>query len=174
MLPLVQFTMNNQSVQNSNITPFWALHGYELALIPELTLREQVPEADKYLSDLQETWEKLRKVLLNAQAKDKDTYNQHVREPNYYKPGDLVYLDSQNLPLRLPTLKLGPKSVGPFPVAEKVGTSAYRLILPTSWRIHLVFNEALLRPFQGDPTRVRPPLELKEGGEFYKVDKVLA
>ena len=70
------------------------LHGYEPALIPELTLGEQVPEADKFLSDLREVWEKLQKVLLEAQNKDKETYDQHVWEPDNYKPGDLVYLDS--------------------------------------------------------------------------------
>src|ERR1700731_2709229 len=154
MLPLVQFAMNNHSVQSSDITPFRALHRYELAPIPELTLGEQVLEVDKFLLDLRETQEKLRKVLLDAQAKDKDMYDQHVREPDYYKPGDLVYLDSRNLPLRLPTLKLRPKSVGPFLVTDKVGACAYRLVLPATWKIHPVFNEALLRPFQGDPTRI--------------------
>ena len=104
---------------------------------------------------------------------DKDTYDQHVREHNHYKTGDLVYLDSWNLPLHLPTPKLRPKSIGLFPITEKVGTSAYCLILPSTWRIHPVFNEALLWPFWGDPTTIRPLPELKEGGEFYEVDKVL-
>src|ERR1700731_1164199 len=42
MLPLAQFAMNNRSIWNSDITPFQALHGYEPAPIPELTLGEQV------------------------------------------------------------------------------------------------------------------------------------
>src|ERR1700731_2641282 len=72
MLPLIQFALNNRSIRNSDITPFRALHRYEPAPILELTLGEQVPEADKFLSDLRETCEKLRGLLLNAQAKDKD------------------------------------------------------------------------------------------------------
>ena len=170
----MQFALNNCSIQNSDITPFHALHGYEPAPILELTLREQVLEADKFLSDLREVWEKLRKVLSNAQDKDKETYDQHVWEPNHYKSGDLVYLNSRNLPLRLPTPKLGPKSIGPFLITEKVGPSTYCLVLPSTWKIHPVFNEALLQPFQGDPTTIQPPPELREGGEFYEVDKVLA
>src|ERR1700719_4578590 len=59
MLPLVQFAMNNHSIRNSDITPFQALHGYELTPILELTLGEQVPEADKFLVNLRETREKL-------------------------------------------------------------------------------------------------------------------
>ena len=91
---------------------------------------------------------------MDAQEKDKETYDQHVQEPNHYKTRDLVYLDSQNLPLHLPILKLRLKSVGPFPVAGKVRTSAYRLVLPSTWRIHPVFNEALQRPFQGNPAMI--------------------
>src|ERR1700731_2560071 len=67
MLPLVQFVMNNQSIQSSNITPFQALHSYELAPILELTIGEQVPEADKFLSHLWGTREKLWKILLDTQ-----------------------------------------------------------------------------------------------------------
>ena len=59
MLPLVQFTLNSCSIQDSGITPFHALHGYEPAPIPELTLGEQVLEADKFLSNLQKTQESL-------------------------------------------------------------------------------------------------------------------
>src|SRR6202030_3070566 len=120
MLPLVQFALNNRSIQTLDITPFCALHGYKPALIPELTLGEQVPEADKFLSDLWETREKLQKVLLEAQDKDKDTYDQHVCEPDYYKSGDLVYLDARNLPLCLSTPKLVPKSVRQFPMVKQV------------------------------------------------------
>src|ERR1700731_1953306 len=107
MLPLVQFTLNSCSIQDSDITPFHVLHGYEPALIPELTLRERVPEADEFLSGLREVWEKLQKVLLDAQDKDKNTYDQHIQEPDYYKLGNLVYLDAWNLPLQVPTPKLG-------------------------------------------------------------------
>ena len=67
MLPLVQFVMNNQSIQSSNITPFQALHSYELAPILELSIGEQVPEADKFLSHLWGTREKLWKILLDTQ-----------------------------------------------------------------------------------------------------------
>ena len=94
MLPLVQFTLNNHSIQTLDITPFHTLHGYEPAPILELTLGEQVPEADKFFSDLWEIRKKLWKVLLEAQDKDKDTYDLHICEPDHYKSGDLVYLDA--------------------------------------------------------------------------------
>ena len=79
MLPLVQFALNNHPIWSLDITPFLALHGYEPTPIPELTLREQVPEADKFLSNLCKIQEKLQKVLVAAQDKDKETYDQHVQ-----------------------------------------------------------------------------------------------
>ena len=57
---------------------------------------------------------------------------------------------------------------------EKVSTSSYHLVLPATWRIHVVFNEAHLKPFQGERSSIRPPPELIEGGESYKVEKILA
>jgi len=45
--------------------------------------------------------------------------------------------------------KLGMRYFGPFLVLEKIGTIAYKLQLPESARIHLIFHVALLKPFQG-------------------------
>ena len=173
-LPLAQFALNSRSIRDSDITPFMALHGYEPIPIPGFPVGSNVPAADDFLTTLSATRERLREVLSRGQGTDVATFDSHSREPEVYGKDQLVYLDSRNLPLHVPSRKLGPKFVGPFPVSEKVGTSAYRLVLPSSWRIHPVFNESLLKPFRGDPATIRPPPELIEGGEEYDVEKVLA
>src|ERR1700731_4198559 len=89
------------------------------------------------------------------------------RNPTTISP-EISCINLWNLPLQLPTLKLGLKSIGPFPVAEKFRTSAYHLILPSTWKIHPVFNKTLLHPFQGDPMTIWHPPELKGGGKFYE------
>ena len=62
MLPLVQFALNNCSIWDLTVTPFLALHGYEPMPLPELILREEVPKADKFLSNLQEIWDKYSRM----------------------------------------------------------------------------------------------------------------
>src|ERR1700720_276519 len=79
----------------------------------------------------------------------KTAYDKHKNtNPREYTKGTLVWLDAKNLNTERPSPKLADKRVGPFVVIEKVGPSAYRLNLPVTWRIHPVFNEALLTPYK--------------------------
>ena len=41
-----------------------------------------------------------------------------------------------------------PRREGPFTITEVLGPVTYRLKLPTTWRIHDVFNAALLKPYK--------------------------
>ena len=51
--------------------------------------------------------------------------------------------------------KLSPRYIGPFEILEKVGTVAYRLVLPPSLSgVHEVFHVSMLRKYTPDPTHV--------------------
>jgi hypothetical protein len=63
------------------------------------------------------------------------------------KKGDEVWLEGKNLKNNYPTAKLAPKRFGPFEIEEEVGTGAYRLKLPKTWKIHPVFHVSLLTPY---------------------------
>ena len=53
------------------------------------------------------------------------------------------------------TGKLSPRFIEPFEVLERVGTVAYRLVLPSSLSsIHVVFHVSILRRYTLDPTHV--------------------
>jgi hypothetical protein len=60
--------------------------------------------------------------------------------------------------------KLSPRFVGPFEILEKVGTVAYRLVLPPNLAgVHNVFHISILRKYVLDPTHIldSKPLQIR-------------
>ena len=48
--------------------------------------------------------------------------------------------------------KLSPRFIGPFEILERIGTIAYRLVLPPSMSgVHEVFHVSMLRKYTPDP-----------------------
>ena len=90
--------------------------------------------------------------------------------------GDKVWLDGQNLKTGLPYQKFAPKCFGPFKITKVLGSVSYRLQLPETWRIHPVFHAILLSPYLETtvhgPNYMRPPPDLIEGEEQYKVEAI--
>jgi hypothetical protein len=61
--------------------------------------------------------------------------------------------------------KLAPRYIGPYKIIERIGTVAYRILLPPHLdRIHNVFHVSMLRKADLDPTRILPqiPMEVRE------------
>src|ERR1700731_595505 len=137
------------------------------------------PAATDFIEKLQKTQEKAKEALTKAIQYMQTAYNKHKNTKTHeYMKGTLVWLDSENLNIKQPNTKLADKWVGPFVVMEKVGKSAYRLNLPVSWRIHLVFNETLLTPykegsFPNQERDERPPPELIDEHKQYGVEEIL-
>jgi hypothetical protein len=50
---------------------------------------------------------------------------------------------------------LGPKFFGPFQIIERMGEVAYKLKLPKSTRLHVVFHVSMLKKFHALCRRVR-------------------
>ena len=75
--------------------------------------------------------------------------------------------------------KLQRMFVGPFPILERIGSIAYRLDLPASWKIHPVFHVSLLKDYR--KSRLHPvqqrllvlvPAKDAEP-EFFDVERIL-
>ena len=89
---------------------------------------------------------------------------------------DLVLLSTKNLKFKNYSQKLQRKFVGPFAVWEKVSPMAYKLQLPTSWRIHDVFHTSPLREWkqgQWSQDLWLEALELEDTDTLYVVEKLL-
>jgi hypothetical protein len=63
-----------------------------------------------------------------------------------FKIGEKVLLSTRNLKLPGAKKKLSVRFLGPFQICDAVGTQAYRLALPTSYKVHNMFHICLLEP----------------------------
>jgi hypothetical protein len=92
------------------------------------------------------------------------------------KKGNEVWLEGKNLKNSYPTAKLAPKRFEPFEIEEEVGTGAYRLKLPKTWKIHPVFHASLLTPYvktkEYGEQYSRPPPDLIDDEEEYEVETI--
>ena len=100
----------------------------------------------------------------------------HRNTPQYHK-GNLVWLEGHNLHTNQPTAKLTAQRHGTFSVEQVLSPVTYKLSLPSTWNIHLVFHTDLLTlywetPFHGEYYQ-RPPAELVQGQEEYEVEVIL-
>ena len=95
-----------------------------------------------------------------------------------FEIGDKVLLNSKNLNLNIPSRKLGYQHLGPFTIIEKIGEVSYKLELPRTMRIHPVFHESLLKPYNKDdnPNReqfAHPDPEVIDGEPEYEVEEII-
>jgi len=163
-LPLAEFTYNDHRNKTTGFSPFFLTTGTRpwKGFEPRVNISTNCEAAEKFAKAMTTYWEKAKEGLRHAQELMKDAYNRTKRAPVKYEPGDKVLLDARNLNLCRPSAKLAEKHLRPFEIMEKFGASAYKLKLPASWKIHLVFNELLLRPhvgpkFPGQNVHDRPP-----------------
>ena len=89
-----------------------------------------------------------------------------------------MWVTSENLKSTRPTQKLDDKWRGPFEIVSKKGESSYELKLPSSWKVHPVFNEARLKPyiplaFESQKKDPPPPPDLIGDELEYEVEEVL-
>lgn len=117
------------------------------------------------------------KKSLEKSAENMKKFADRKRGPTTeYTVGQLVMLDSRNLSTTRPSHKLSDKWEGPFEVLEKIGTHAYKLKLPDTWKHSNTFHVDKLKPYHQDPlhpNHTRPPPDLVNKEEEYEVEKIL-
>ena len=89
----------------------------------------------------------------------------------------MVWLDTKNIQIKQPSVKLGPKQLGPYKVIEWIRDLDYWLKLPSALKVHNVFHiDQLFLYISNEQNGLRlPPPELVEvdSKEEYEVKEVL-
>ena len=178
LLPLAEFSYNNSKHSATTLSPFFANYGFH----PRMTLLPPAPDsptpaADSYVRQLREAQDILQRELQKSRKAMEVSANRRRRPAPPLVIGQKVWLLRRHISTARPSSKLDVRRLGPFPIIGQVGSSAYRLGLPSSIRIHPVFHVSLLEPhvantFPGRVVDIPPPIQV-DGVPEFEVQAVL-
>ncbi len=119
-------------------------------------------------NELQQIREKARDSLVGAQRVIEEQAYKHWTPQPAFGWGDFAYLLLYQLNTNCPCRKLSEKFIGSVVVLKRIGTKAYKLVLPVSMKVHLVFpvefpKPASCGPLPSKPQFPRPPPLIVKG-----------
>ena len=179
-LALAEFSYNNSMHAATKTTPFFINHGFHPWTGEDSRKEVKNESAAQFATRMKQVHEDAAAALRMANEQAKRQYDKHTRPAVEYEPGSQVYVEATNIKSKRPSKKLDDKRFGPFEVLEKVGESAYRLKLPTSWKgKRPIFNEQYLSPYHPPKYRRQqrppppPPVELEDGEQAWDVQEII-
>jgi hypothetical protein len=184
-LPSAQAAFNRRHVLQINTSPFRALHGYDPREPLDISIdAPPAPDCDLPSRLLQMASERqaLHDTLLLAQDDTASVLNQTMSTTTL-QPGDQVLVRTTILrdptQSNRPAPKLRQPWTGPFTIQQRVGSSAYQLTLPPTWKAHPVINISHLKRYTPPTTSTTPAASASTTStppnpdEEYEVDAIL-
>ena len=130
---------------------------------------------DKRLQLLRSIQKDVEAALHLSKRRMQTQAHQH-HTPYKFKVREKVWLQAKQIKIHQPSLKLGPKQLGPFTVTKVLSDVDYQLALPPALKVHDVFHVDCLSPYKGNEVNgLEPPPPdpiTIEGEEEYEVDHI--
>ena len=181
LLPTIQFAANSSPNRSTGYTPFFLNFGQHPTTPLQLldsTISTKTETVNTFLNRLRTQFQKARDNMRIAADRMKTSADRHRRDV-VFPTGIQVLLSTRHLKPR-GAAKLQRRFTGPFRILERIGNSAYRLDLPTHWRIHPVFHVSLLKPWNAsdfhqsaDQLEELVPEDEEMDPEVFDVEKIL-
>ncbi|CAJ0968812.1 unnamed protein product [Ranitomeya imitator] len=133
------------------------------------------PGVDSVVDRLQQIWTHVVDNLTLSQERAQRFANRRRCVGPRLRVGDLVWLSSHHVPMKVSSPKFKPRFIGPYKISEIINPVSFRLALPASFAIHNVFHRSLLRRYVVPVVpSVDPPAPVLVEGELeYEVEKIL-
>jgi len=115
--------------------------------------------------------------MSEAQIRQKEYYDRHRKPDPNLKSGDMVWFLTRNIRTTRPCKKLDYKKIGPFKILAKIGSSAYKLDIPDTMKIHNTIHISLLEPYENNKLPLQrqepPPPIIIEGEPEYELEEIV-
>jgi hypothetical protein len=187
-LSLVEFAYNSAEQASIGMSPFYCDLGRQPTTADILTTPQgfedqtNVDATATFLGRMNEILQTARSKMTEAQERQAK-YANRCRRDETFRIGDEVWLSAGNINADInkqrPTKKLSSRFLGPFRIGAVISTTAYRLDLPDSLKIHPVFHVSQLKRYTPSPgefqreQQSRPAPEIVDDAEEFEVEYIL-
>src|SRR5258706_8996936 len=116
LLPLAEFAYNNATNEMTGVSPFFTNKGYHPSFTTEPNEQVSSPEAQCFISDLDDLHTELKQSITRAQERYQKYADEHRSPAPPLKIGDRVYVKAKYFRTTRPLKKLSKKNLGLYKV----------------------------------------------------------